>query len=66
MPFGNTDTKLFLGVFDSFMIIQNGLSVEHLERSAKYGLLTHDKLLLPAAFFWQSEQMACLLDKIKD
>lgn len=49
--------KIFIGDFDSYTIIKYGLSVDHLLFITKVALLLFDRILMPAAFFWQSKEM---------
>lgn len=57
--------KLFLGDFDSYTIIKYNIGKDQLMYKTKLGLLLFDKLLLPAAFFWQSEVMSNILPRIE-
>ena len=52
------DSRLFIGDLDSYTIIENGFVKEQLNFKIKLGLLLYDKILLPAAYFWQSKPMA--------
>ncbi len=61
----NKKEKLFIGDYDSYSIIKYGISLDNLLYLSKLGLLLYDKLLLPAAFFWQTEDMAQLLFRIE-
>lgn len=62
----NSDRKLFIGDYDSYTILKYGLTSDNLLYLTKLGLLIFDKLLLPAAFFWQSENMAKLLFRLEE
>lgn len=55
-----SERKVFIGDFDSYTIIKHGISPNELLKLSKFGLLLFDKLMLPAAFFWQTEEMAQL------
>lgn len=57
----NNDSKMFLGDFDSYTIIRHGTTFDYLYNLSKVGLLLYDRILLPAAFFWQSPVMQQLL-----
>ena len=57
--------KLFIGDYDSYTIIKHGITTDNLLHLTKLGLLLFDKLLLPAAFFWQSDNMSKLLLKLQ-
>lgn len=61
----NADRKLFIGDYDSYTIIKHGITSDNLLYLTKLGLLLFDKLLLPAAFFWQSDNMAQLLLRLQ-
>lgn len=52
--------KIFIGDFDSYTVIKYGLSVDHLLFVTKIALLLFDRILMPAAFFWQSKEMDML------
>lgn len=60
------DSRLFIGDLDSYTIIENGFVKEQLNFKIKLGLLLYDKILLPAAYFWQSKPMASLLPEIEN
>lgn len=60
-----SDRKLFIGDFDSYSIIRYGISPDQLNYLSTIGLLLFDRLMLPAAFFWQSPQMQKLLFKLQ-
>ena len=57
----NNDSKMFIGDFDSYTIIRHGTTFDYLYNLSKVGLLLYDRILLPAAFFWQSPVMQKLL-----
>lgn len=57
----NNDSKMFIGDFDSYTIIRHGTTFDYLYNLSKVGLLLYDRILLPAAFFWQSPVMQQLL-----
>lgn len=52
--------KIFIGDYDSYTIIKYGFSLNHLLIVTKTALLLFDRILLPAAFFWQSREMDAL------
>ena len=55
------DKKIFIGDFDSYTIIRHKTTYDDLYNLSKVGLLLFDRILLPAAFFWQSTNMQKLL-----
>lgn len=55
------DHNIFIGDYDSYTIISQHSSLEHLIYITKIALLLFDRILMPAAFFWQSQEMAHLL-----
>ena len=62
------DTRLQKGGifnYDSYTIIRYGIPSEQLFFLSKVGLLLYDRLMLPAAFFWQSPAMQSLLLKLE-
>lgn len=60
-----SERKLFIGDFDSYSIIRYGIVPNQLNYLSTIGLLLFDRLMLPAAFFWQSPQMQKLLIKLQ-
>lgn len=61
----NSDQKIFIGDFDSYSIIRHGTTLDSLYTLSKTGLLLYDRILLPAAFFWQSPVMQRLLMQLE-
>lgn len=57
----HSDKKIFIGDFDSYTIIRHNTTFEYLYNLSKIGLLLFDRIMLPAAFFWQSTNMQKLL-----
>lgn len=57
----NNDKKIFIGDYDSYTIIRHKTTFEELYNLSKVGLLLFDRIMLPAAFFWQSPIMQKLL-----
>lgn len=55
------DKTIFIGDFDSYTIIRHKTSYDYLYYLSKVGLLLFDRIMLPAAFFWQSTNMQNLL-----
>lgn len=51
------EKKIFIGDFDSYTIIRYGIPPEKLITLSKIGLLLFDRLMMPAAFFWQSDTL---------
>ena len=61
----SNDQKIFIGDFDSYSIIRHGTTLDSLYTLSKTGLLLYDRILLPAAFFWQSPVMQRLLMQLE-
>lgn len=57
----NHSQNIFVGDYDSYTIIYQRPSFDNLLTTAKMALLLFDRLLMPAAFFWQSKEMARLI-----
>lgn len=57
--------KIFLGDTDSYTIIKNGFKEEDLIFKIKIASLLYDVVFIPAAYFWQSEQMREIMYKIQ-
>lgn len=55
------EKKIFIADYDSYTIIRHRISGNQLSMLSKIGLLLFDRLMLPAAFFWQSDNMHKLL-----
>lgn len=53
-------SKIFLADYDSYSIKHYNISLDHLRFISKAALLLYDVILVPAAFFWQSEEMIAL------
>lgn len=60
------DSKLFIADYDSYSIRKHNTSVEQLLYLTKIGMLLFDHLLLPAAFFWQSEEMKQVMLRLEE
>lgn len=54
-------SKIFLADYDSYSIMHYNISLDHLKFISKAALLLYDVILVPAAFFWQSEKMTNLM-----
>ncbi len=61
-----SEKKIFIGDYDSYTITKADISFEYLVRLTKTALLLFDRILLPAAFFWQSENMSRLIPLVED
>ena len=55
------DKKIFIGDYDSYTIITEKTDYTKLINLTKAALLLFDRILLPAAFFWQSNEMNRIL-----
>lgn len=53
--------NIFVGDYDSYTIISQKVSLENLLLVTKLALLLYDHILMPAAFFWQSEELQHLM-----
>ena len=56
-----TENTAFIGDYDSYTIENHHYDKKYLERITKIGLLLFKKILLPAAFFWQSQELESLI-----
>lgn len=62
----HSDSKLFVADYDSYSIKKYNITSEKLLYVTKIGMLLFDHLLLPAAFFWQSEEMAQIMLRLEE
>jgi len=62
----NHRQSIFVGDYDSYTIISQRPSFDNLLTTAKMALLLFDQLLMPAAFFWQSEEMSRLMKYLEE
>lgn len=60
------DSNLFIADYDSYSIEKYKTTPENLLYATKIGMLLFDHLLLPAAFFWQSEEMAQMMLRLEE
>ena len=58
--------SIFVGDYDSYTIILQRSSFDNLLTTAKMALLLFDRLLMPAAFFWQSKEMTRLMKYLEE
>lgn len=62
----HSDSKLFIADYDSYSIEKYKTPPESLLYITKIGMLLFDYLLLPAAFFWQSKEMAQIMLRLEE
>lgn len=62
----NHRQTIFVGDYDSYTIISQRPSFNHLLTTSKMALLLFDHLLMPAAFFWQSKEMTRLMKYLEE
>ena len=62
----HSHSNLFIADYDSYSIEKYKTTPENLLYVTKIGMLLFDHLLLPAAFFWQSEEMAQMMLRLED
>lgn len=60
------DKKIFIGDYDSYTIIKENIDVSNLLMLTKSAMLLFDRILLPSAFFWQSNEMVYLLPMFEE
>ena len=59
------ESRLFFGDADSYTIINNYYAEEYILIKLKLAVLMYDIVLMPAAFFWQSDIMSNIFPKIE-
>lgn len=59
-------SKIFLADYDSYSIKHYNISLDYLRFISKAALLLYDIILIPAAFFWQSEEMVTLTTSMQE
>ena len=62
----DSSRKLFIADYDSYSIEKYKPSPESLLYITKVGMLLFDHIMLPAAFFWQSELMTQIMLRLED